>query len=193
MNDRLKDRVAIITGGSSGIGKVIALRFSMEGAKVIIASRSKKLLDATIDELKNDSKDSLAILCDVTNSEDVKNLINKTIEKYGKIDVLVNNAGKNPDRLATVEDLTEKEWDEYFNINAKGSWLCSKYTLAEMKKNKSSSIIMISSVSAHLGQPLMGCYNASKAAQDTLAKSMAIDFAKYNIRVNSICPAWVAT
>ena len=193
MNDRLKNKVAIVTGGSLGIGIGISTLFAKEGAKVIVSSRNLKDINNVVNKINDDGGEASGIVCDITSSEQVKVLVSGTIKKYGRIDVLANNAGKNPDRLSTAEDLTEQEWDDYFNVNAKGAWLCSKYVIPEMRKSGGGSIIMTSSVSAHYAQSFNGCYNASKAAMDILAKCMALDFAKDNIRVNSICPAWVAT
>jgi len=105
--------------------------------------------------------------------------------------VLVNNAGKNPVRQFTIEDATEEEWDQYRAINAKGSFLASKYAIPELRKSGGGSIIMISSISAHIGQANVGVYNSSKAAQEGLVRAMAVDFAKDKIRVNAICPGWV--
>jgi NAD(P)-dependent dehydrogenase (short-subunit alcohol dehydrogenase family) len=193
MVERLTDKVAIITGGSTGIGKGIAELFIKEGASTVLCSRSLKDIKKTVNEISSDNTKIMGLECDVSKSDEVKDLINRTVDRFGKIDILVNNAGKNPARQFTVEDLTEEEWEEYFAINVKGTWLTSKYSLPELKKAGGGSIIMISSISAHIGQNLVGCYNSSKAAQEGLVRSMAMDYGKYNIRVNAICPAWVMT
>ena len=192
MVNRLSGKVAVITGGSTGIGKGIAKVFVKEDAKVVVCSRTKKELEKTVEELKKDAE-VIGIVCDVAKSEDSLNLIDQTVKKFGKIDVLVNNAGKNPAREFTAVNMTEEEWEEYYSINVKGTWLPSKYAIPEMIKAGGGSIIMISSISAHIGQKGTGCYNSTKAAQEGWVKSMALDYAKHNIRVNAVCPGWVLT
>lgn len=189
---RLKNKVAVITGGGKGIGKGIAEIFVMEGAKIVICGRTKKALDETIKSLRKKGGVAIGIKCDISKSNEVRKMVEKAIEKFGRIDILVNNAGISI-LLKTFEELTEEEWDRVFNINVKGSWLCSKYIIPEMRRIGGGSIIMISSISAYRGQTLNNCYNASKAAMELLMKNMALDSAKDGIRVNSICPAWIAT
>ncbi|MBM3705251.1 MAG: glucose 1-dehydrogenase [Actinobacteria bacterium] len=189
MVDRLKDKVAIITGGDTGIGKGIAKIFISEGAKVVIAARNEKMLQDTAKEIGGGN--ILAVRCDVKSAADVKNLINETVSRFSKLNILVNNAGKNPERKFTLEDTTEEEWDEYQAVNAKGSFLCSKYAIPEIRKAGGGSIIMIASISAHIGQENVGPYNSSKAAQEGLIRSMAMDFSRDKIRVNAISPGWV--
>lgn len=192
MVDRLKNKVAIITGGNRGIGKSMAEIFLSEGASVVICGRDEKSLVKTYEDLKKINDNIIPIQCDISVENQVKNMIGQTVKKFGKLDILVNNAAIGG-RQKTLEELTEAEWDLMFNINTKGPWLCSKYAIGEIRKSGGGSIIFISSVSAYRGQAINECYNASKAAEELLMKNMAIDFAKDNIRVNSICPAWVGT
>jgi len=192
MADRLKGKVAIVTGGGTGIGRAIAVFFAREGAKVAVCGRTLATLRETVDTILAEGGEAFYVQCDVSNAGQVEAMVRSTVERCGKLDVLVNNAGVRGS-IRTVLELTEEEWERTFATDAKGSWLCSKYSIPEMRKAGGGSIIMISSVSAHIGQTKQGCYNAAKAAQELLMKCMALDFAPDGIRVNSICPAWVLT
>ena len=192
MADRLQNKCALITGGGSGIGRSIAKTFAQEGAKVAICGRTASILEETAREIKALGGDVLDLVCDVAQRDQVEQMTTRLRDHFGRLDVLVNNAGVRAS-IGTIEDLTEQEWQQTFDIDAKGSWLCAKYLIPLMREAGGGSIIMISSMSAHVGQPLQGSYNAAKAAQESLMQCMALDFAKDNIRVNSICPAWVRT
>ena len=192
MADRLKDKVAIVTGGGTGIGKAIAVAFAREGARVAICGRTPSKLENTARQIHADGGEVLAVRCDVSDAQAVQSMVARTIQRFGCIDVLVNNAGVRAS-ICTVLELTEEEWQRTFDIDAKGAWVCSKYVIPEMRKVGGGSIIMISSISAYIGQAKQGAYNAAKAAQEALMRCMALDFAADHIRVNSICPAWVLT
>jgi NAD(P)-dependent dehydrogenase (short-subunit alcohol dehydrogenase family) len=192
MVDRLKDKVAIVTGAGSGIGKAIAIIFAREGAKVAICGRTPKTLEETAGQIQQEGGEVIAIRCDVSDARAVESMVTETAQHFGAINILINNAGVRA-KIHTILDLSEEEWQRTFDIDAKGSWLCSKYVIPYMRKTSGGSIIMISSISAHIGQTKQGAYNAAKAAQEYLMKCMALDFAPDNIRVNSICPAWVLT
>ena len=192
MADRLNDKVAMITGGGTGIGQDIAIFFAREGARVVVTGRTVATLEDTVGKIRAEGGEAIYVQGDVSQALDVENMVARTVAEYGKLDILVNNAGVRGS-IRTVLDLTEEEWNRTFDIDAKGTWLCSKYAIPEMRKAGGGSIITISSVSAHIGQARQGCYNAAKAAQEGLMKCMALDFAADKIRVNSICPAWVET
>ena len=134
MAGRLAGKVAIVTGGSTGIGKGIAELFLKEGANTVICSRSLKDIQKVASDISSDNAEVMALVCDVSRSDEVKDMVRKTVEKFGKLDILVNNAGMNPAREATLVDLTEEEWEQYFSINAKGTWLSSKYSIPELQK-----------------------------------------------------------
>lgn len=192
MAGRLKNKVALITGAGSGIGREIALYFAREGARLAICGRTLQSLVRTADEVRAVGGEVLVIQCDVSNEQAVQHMTAEIVGHYDRIDILVNNAGVRAS-IVTSLDLSEDEWQRTFDVDAKGSWLCAKYVVPEMRRHGGGSIIMISSISAHIGQPKQGAYNAAKAAQELLMKCMALDFAADGIRVNSICPAWILT
>jgi len=192
MSNRLKDKIAIVTGAGTGIGKAIALIFAREGAKVSICGRTPQTIEATARQIRQEGGEVIAIRCDVSDAQSVQAMVLQTVQHFGRVNILVNNAGVRAS-ISTILELTEEEWQRTFDIDAKGSWLCSKSAIPEMQKVGGGSIIMISSISAHIGQTKQGAYNAAKAAQELLMKCMALDFAPDQIRVNSICPAWVLT
>ncbi|MFN8008214.1 MAG: SDR family oxidoreductase [Terriglobia bacterium] len=191
MANRLKDKVAIVTGGGSGIGRAIAVSFAREGARVAICGRTMETLDDTAGLIRGEAGHAISIRCDVSRADHVQAMVDRTVAEFGQLDILVNNAGVRGS-IKTILELDEQEWQRTFDIDAKGSWLCSRSAIPYMMKS-GGSIIMVSSISAHLGQIQQGCYNAAKAAQELLMKCMALDFAPHGIRVNSICPAWVRT
>lgn len=192
MANRLRDKVALVTGGGTGIGKAIAIIFAREGARVAVSGRTASTLTQTVKQINSEGNDAIYVQGDVSISADADRMVKHTVAKYGKLDVLVNNAGVRASIL-TVLELTEEEWERTFDIDAKGTWLCSKAAIPEMQKAGGGSIIMISSNCAYVGLRKQGAYNAAKAAQELLMKCMALDFAPDKIRVNSICPAWVRT
>ncbi len=192
MSQRLQDKVVLITGGGTGIGKAIALKCADEGGQVAICGRTPERLTEVERDITGAGGNALAIRCDVSQSQEVENMIRCVVDQFGRLDVLINNAGVRAS-IGSIEELTEQEWQKTFDIDAKGSWYCSKFAIPAMRNSGGGSIIMISSISAHIGQGQQGCYNAAKAAQELLMKCMALDFAADKIRVNSICPAWVRT
>lgn len=179
----LKNKVAIVTGAGSGIGKAVALRLAEEEAKVVLNGRNKEKLEKAASEIKGET---LVIAGDVGESKDVKKLVSETIQHFGKVDILVNNAGII--RLNTVLETSEKDWDELFRVNAKGVFLCCKEVAKHMIKQGYGKIINISSLSGKLGAPLNAAYCASKAAVILFTQSLALELAKYKINVNSVCP-----
>ncbi|NJD02266.1 MAG: SDR family oxidoreductase [Ruminiclostridium sp.] len=187
---KLKDRVAIVTGSSKGIGEGIARVFSAEGAKVVIVCRNEPEGRKMAQELGSEDGRAIFIKTDVTSSESVQNLIAKTIEAYGKLDILVNKAGYHISK--NVEETSEDEWEFIINTNLRSTFLCSKYAIPHLRKTKGN-IINISSMVGLVGQPNAGAYSATKGGQISMSKGMAIDFAKDAIRVNVICPGWIQT
>jgi NAD(P)-dependent dehydrogenase (short-subunit alcohol dehydrogenase family) len=185
---RLANKVAIITGGGSGIGKAIALAFVRAGAQVTIAGRdSKKLLHAAQEIGAN----CLAVTADVSDASDVRKLVSATQEKFKRVDILVNNAALL--LPGTAESLSEQDFDQTFNVNVRGLWLLSREVLPQMRAAGGGSIINIGSVLSLLGARNRVAYSASKGAVMAMTKAMALDHAAENIRVNCICPGIVET
>ncbi|MEM3754212.1 MAG: glucose 1-dehydrogenase [Candidatus Bathyarchaeia archaeon] len=186
MSSKLSDKVAIVTGGGSGIGRATSILFAKEGAKVVIADISKEKSEETIKYIKNQGGESIFIKTDVSKALDVEKMVKETIKSYGKLNVLVNNAGIHD--FGNVLSMNEDKWDQLMNINLKGVFLCSKYSIPEMIKSGGGSIVNVSSMGG-LGAFFNECaYCTSKAAVIALTKCMAIDFAPYKIRVNCVCP-----
>ena len=186
---RLKKKVALITGGSRGIGKVIAELFMKEGAEVVITSKNQKQLQQTSQEIGN----SFFVVGDVRNENDVKNVIDKTIKKFGRIDILVNNVGVLP-KMKPLDKITEKEWNESIDVNLSGHFRFTKYVIPQMKKNGGSIINISSDAGLKAFENFYAdAYVAAKAAIILLTKSWALEYAKNNIRVNCVCAAVVDT
>ena len=189
---KLKNKIAIITGASRGVGKSTALLFAKEGAKIIVNySSSKKEASFVVDEINKIGSEAIPIKCDVSKENEVKEMVQKTIEKFGKIDILVNNAGivfDVPFFKRTVE-----QWKKTMDVNLLGTFLCSKYTSKQMLKNNNGKIINISSTNGiNSFSPESIDYDASKAGIINLTRNLAKELAP-KIQVNSIAPGWVDT
>ena len=188
----LTGKVAIITGSSKGIGLSIAKGLAENGAKVVISSRKQDAVDAVVEEFKKAGLEAIGIACNIGNDEQRKALVSKTMEKYGRIDILVNNAAINPS-YGPLENSDEAVFDKIMNINVKAPWLLSNLVHPHMKANGSGSIINIASVEGiHPGFKL-GLYSMTKSALIMLTKNQAKEWGRFNIRSNVVCPGLIKT
>jgi len=188
MNDMfsLSGKIAIVTGGSRGLGKAIALGLAKSGADVVIADILDKESKETAKEIERMERRSLFVKTDVTKKKDVENMVKKTVEKFERIDVLVNNAGIY--RATPMESAEENEWDKIMDVNLKGQFLCAKSVGEQMIRQKSGRIINIASVAGEFAFGQSAAYNSSKAGVILFTKTLAIEWAKHNIQVNAIAP-----
>jgi len=190
---RLDGEKAVVTGGGQGLGKEMAIALAEAGSDVAVMDRRLDTGEETAEEIKKLGREAIAIKGDVSKEEDVKNMVKVVIENFVKVDILINNAGIAGWKAA--EDMTLEEWQEMININLTGEFLCCKWVGREMIKQKKGSIINISSMSGYIVNiPQKQChYNAAKAGVHHLSRSLAVEWAHYNIRVNAICPGYMMT
>ncbi len=187
---RLKDKVAIVTGSSSGIGKAIALRFGAEGAKVVVTARRITLCEQTADQIQENKGEAWAIQTDVSDERQVGRLIGETINRYGRLDILVNNAG-----IGVGGQLAETKtqvFDEVMNVNLRGTYFCCRAGFSQMKEQGGGVIINMSSVAGLQAWAGTGVYSASKHGMMALTKALADEGRPYHIKVSAICPGGVA-
>jgi len=188
---RLAGKTALITGGGTGIGRACALLFAREGARVAVAGRSAEPLRAVVAEIERAGGQALAATCDVTQAQQVERAVRATVERFGALNVLVNNAGVLA--LGSVEQTPESEWARVLGVNLTGTFLVSRAALPELRKAGGGSIVNISSLYGLIGLKNRAAYAASKGGVTQLTRSMALDHAHEGIRVNCVCPAIVET
>ncbi len=191
LSGRLSGKVALITGGGTGIGRAMALAFAREGAKVALAARRKDKLQQVADEITSSGGAALPLECDVTLAADAERAVRETVERFGALHVLVNNAGALSN--ATVETISEEDWDRVMRVNIKGPFLMSRAALPAMRRAGGGSIINTGSILGIVAMKSRAAYCTSKGGVVMLTKAMAVDHAHENIRVNCICPSLVET
>lgn len=188
----LEGKVALITGGSRGIGRAAALGFAEAGATVVIASRKLPDLEKVAEEIQTQGGKALPLAAHVGRLDQIKSLVEKVMSEFGRIDILVNNAGTSPS-FSTVLDAQERLWDSIFNLNLKGLYFMSQAVAREMKELGGGSIINTASIDGFRPQKNVGIYSITKAAVVMATKSMAYELAPFQIRVNAIAPGFVET
>jgi NAD(P)-dependent dehydrogenase (short-subunit alcohol dehydrogenase family) len=193
MPAELTGKVAIITGGTSGIGRDAAVLFATQGAKVVVAGRREAEGQETMDLIRGAGGDGIFLKTDVSRTADVQALVQKTVEKFGRLDIAFNNAGIEGTWIPIVEQ-SEEMWDSTININLKGVWLCLKYQITQMlKQGKGGAIVNMSSVAGWIGSAGAATYCASKHGVIGLTKAAALETARHGIRINAVCPAVIET
>ena len=194
MSTRLEGKVALVTGASSGIGRAAALALGREGARVVVAARRADAGEETAAMVREAGGDAAFVRADVSRAADVASLLAATVERYGRLDCAVNNAGTTGSTLALTADTTEEAWDEVVTTNLKGVWLCMKHEIPLMLDAGGGSIVNMSSVLGLVGSALgASAYVASKHAIVGLTKAAALEYARRGVRVNALCPAFVET
>jgi NAD(P)-dependent dehydrogenase (short-subunit alcohol dehydrogenase family) len=192
LSSMLENMVALVTGGSSGIGRASALAFAKEGAKVIVADINIKGGQETVQIIKDAHGEAIFVKTDISMAGEVKDLINKTVDFYGRLDYAHNNAGITGTQ-SLFADVTEEQWEQIINTDLKGTWLCMKYEILQMLKQGSGAIVNTASVLGMVGDPDLAVYTAAKHGIIGLTRASAVAYARMGIRINVICPGRILT
>ncbi|MCX7981727.1 MAG: SDR family oxidoreductase [Syntrophales bacterium] len=193
MDLKIKGKIAVVTGGGNGIGRAIAIRLAEEGARVVVVDIAGEDAKRVAKEIVEKGGDAFAIEADATQEEKVNEFIRQTIEKFGTLDILVNNVGGGGGGPVPIVKTTTESWDRTIDLTLKSAFLCSRAAAPEMIKKRAGRIINISSISGKLGESLIGPYCAAKFGVIGLTQVMAKELGRYNITVNAVCPGYVFT
>jgi NAD(P)-dependent dehydrogenase (short-subunit alcohol dehydrogenase family) len=188
---RLANKISIITGAGAGIGQSTAFRFAEEGSRLVLADINSADVDNTAREIASRGCEVVAVSGDISKEEDARRISEVAVERFGGIDILVNNAANFT--TFSVETATVEQWQTVLGVNVIGTALVAKHAIPHLKKRGKGSIVNVGSMSGIIAQPNMATYNSSKAAIHTMTRCMALDLAPFNIRVNTICPGCVLT
>ena len=194
MTGSLEGRIALVTGGGSGIGRASALAFAREGTKVAVADVSEAGGEETVRMIRHEGGEAVFIKTDVSKTMDVETMVNRTVETYGRLDCALNNAGIEGTIFTPIVDYKEEIWDSVIAINLKGVWLCMKYEISQMLAQGGGAIVNMSSTAGLVGSAIgNSAYVASKHGIVGLTKTVALEYGPHGVRVNAICPALIKT
>ena len=196
MSRRLEDKVCVVTGGGSGMGRACAVEMAREGGKVVITDVNAKAGDETLQLIKGEGGEASFIGCDLRDSRQIQSLMAHAAERYGGIDVLHNNAAVHETDLTThtsIEELSEEVWEMVMQVNLRAVWLATKHAVPYLKESRGAAIVNVASTGSFVAYPMAGVYCASKGGVLQLTKATAVDLAKYNIRCNCYCPGAIDT
>jgi NAD(P)-dependent dehydrogenase (short-subunit alcohol dehydrogenase family) len=191
---RLANKVAVITGAASGMGQAASLLFAQEGASVVVVDLNVEAAEETVKSIRAAGGKAIAVETDVADEASVQAMVASAVEAFGRIDVLYNNAGIMPNDDGSVTDITEATWDRVMDVNIKSAFLCAKYTIPVMLKQRRGSIINVASFVAFMGCTVpQDAYTTSKGGMLALTKSLAVQYGPHGIRCNAICPGPIET